>query len=246
MGHSHVSACMNAYKNVGNRPNINFEATFAIINDNIKWLRPLGTFDGDEFLANPAIMNILQNHGAFLKKDSRAIVAMINGNEHTTLGLLSDGTPIDFFMPGETTEAPIIPANAVRKTLEGRCSLQLALLKLIHSETSHRVVCVESPPPPQSNEWILDNLDNFFVQKMEQRGWIIARPDFRRKLWLMRSEVIKATCKDLGIDFVPVPDRILSGGFLKEEYLGNATHGNTKYGAEMLIEIDATLAQEKV
>lgn len=243
-GQSHTNAYRLAWLNLDERPNLSFEPSFAMINGSLKWLKSAGDFKDGVFSANPAIMTLLHKHRAFTNDPGTVVVSTFGGQEHTTLGLLSDGSNFDFVMEDEITESPVIPAVAVRRTLEDRSAINLALIEEVNEETPHRMICMETPPPPASNEWVNDNLDTLFKRRIKNYGWTISKPEFRRKLWKMRSLIFKEACERIGVDFISIPDRLLENGFLKEEYLGNATHANPKFGAEMLLEIDAVLARE--
>ena len=150
-GHSHLGPILHAWEDAALRPKLNYSASFAFVNEGVKWLTPPATIVDGECIPNAAVMNLMQNHGAFTP-GKRSIVFALGGNEHTILALLTQGTHLNFVMPGESVDVEadetIVPFEAVRQAILQRSEVSMALTTLVKGLSPHPTLCIESPPPP--------------------------------------------------------------------------------------------------
>lgn len=171
-------------------------------------------------------------------------VALLRGNEFNSVGLIQHPQPFDVMMPEETAEhmlpgAEIIPVQALRAffteslvTGYGKILLQLKY------GCSARMICLTSPAPKEDAEHIKRGAETHFRDLgISQIG--VTSAQVRLKLWTLQQQALQGFCRNNDIDFLDnPPDARDAAGFLKRRYYaGDSSHGNTKYGSQVLWQI---------
>ena len=150
--------------------------------------------------------------------------------------------PFDFVLP-ERHDLPIedgaevIPYEAIRASLRARTKGNLAVITRLVRVARGPIYQFESPPPPADSGWVAENLDS----RMARRS---ARPVNSKflsyKMWRLHSQIMRANVEQAGGTFVPHPrEAVDEEGFLPVDLCSDATHGNVRYGAFLLRQMQA-------
>jgi hypothetical protein len=167
------------------------------------------------------------------------------GTYHNILGLLRSGPDFDFLL--DERDAPYEPAQwrvphrALASAFE-QTFVEAKPVRKIRAAARVPIYLLSSPPPKQSNAFILERL--LRQKKQSYRGRTIRdvgveRALSRLKLWKLESRLMASWAEGQGISFVPAPAEAFdSDGFLREElYSDDATHANARYGALVVKQI---------
>jgi hypothetical protein len=121
------------------------------------------------------------------------------------------------------------------------------MVRRIQAAAKSRVALLSTPPPKQSNEFMLQR---FMRQKkrtyrgisVEEVG--LERPESRLKLWLMETRAMTKWAASEELDFVPAPAGAFdTDGFLHPRFYSDATHANSQYGALVIDQIRAIVEE---
>lgn len=195
---------------------------------------------------NPRIIDEI---GGIERPEGQVIVAaLFGGNAHNVLGLLQADPDFDFVLRSSAEGyriaqgAVVLPTELVRDQLLRGEAAFLEQLTVLSQTTKCRIVQIQSPPPIEDDDFIRTNLDKHFENRDQKIR--ITRPELRKKLWQMSSSIIEYHCREIGIDILPSPlEAVNERGYLREEYWGNATHANGRYGELILLQIEQVAAQ---
>lgn len=173
----------------------------------------------------------------------------IGGVLHTILGLVEDEVP---FAVGdaELGQVPygdrrLIPEQMMRDFFRTRQATRYALLDQFVKRyaAAAPVVCL-APPPPRGRIDRLDKPGRF--ASILERGF--APPELRRKLYGIEIDILREFCRTSGIDLIEAPDAATDAeGYLREDcHAGDPTHGNARYGALVLDQMQKHLSQVRI
>jgi hypothetical protein len=191
--------------------------------------------------------------GEALRADIRArlparevCVSVLGGNDHAVLAMLNHTRRFDVELP-EAPDLPceagaaLVPAGLLRAEIARRAAPHLAALAAYRAAAAGRMIHVESPPPIPSAGHI-EAHPGFFRDEIAARG--VAPALLRYKAWRLHSDVYRAACEDLGIDFMAAPAAMQDSERMMREAGWNPdpTHGNALYGAAVLAELGRRLA----
>lgn len=178
---------------------------------------------------------------ALFAASSGPVYSFIGGIMHVQLGLrrLDDPSepPFDFVLP-DAPDAPldasaeIIPSDAMREIVRHQFKMRLKMMGRLAQMAPGRVVQF-APPPPVSDIWLQWLLNKSWMKATEAPNrWV------RWKLWRLTVEIFRQQAVSVGARFVESPIESLDGeGFMRDELVKNATHGNNAFGALLLQQI---------
>lgn len=170
------------------------------------------------------------------------------GTYANILGLLSSGSDYDFALTAaEQSDShdagvTLLPHRAVSGAFSDHI-FNAGSLKKIRSAAKSPVFLLSSPPPKQSNDYIMQRF--MAMRNRQYRGRDVSlgitRPELRLKLWKLEVELLKQLAQQERMEFVPVPTEALNeDGFLARKfYADDATHANSRYGLLVLEQICA-------
>lgn len=185
---------------------------------------------------------------AALSPGTPVFLSMLGGY-HNVLGLLQSGQRYDFLLNSDDRAEPPptarVPHRALATAFEDVFGKTTKILKM-KSVSKARVYLLSTPPPKQSNEFIMSRL--LAQKKTVYRGRSFAeigveRPEIRLKLWQLEADLLGSWAKRGGMHFVPAPAEAFDeNGFLGREFYNDATHANAQYGALVVKQIEAIIA----
>lgn len=241
-GHSHLEAL---HKAASDRKS---KFKFLPLSEASPFTNPLVLIqeDGNQ-IPNPAQLMRLHDVGAF--NDGIDLVSIIGGNAHNVLGLLRHSRPFDIVLPNAGNDedqsyqtqpkAELIPYEMMIRHFEQRSRKYTDFLRLLKPRVKGKLWHLESPPPCPDEEFIRNNIDTYFKDRLAIG---LTPATLRYRLWRCHSDMIRRTCKAIGITFIPAPPASMDeNGFLRREGWGNATHGNAWYGAHALDQIEGAV-----
>lgn len=174
------------------------------------------------------------------------------GGYHNVLGLFQSGQRYDFLLdPKDRAEPPPtarVPNRAIASVLEEVFGQATKILKM-KSVSKAPVYLLSTPPPKQSNEFIMSRV---LAQKKVHNGQRVAeveveRPEIRLKLWQLEAGLLERWAKRGGMHYVPAPPEAFDdNGFLGREFYNDATHANAQYGALVVRQIEAIIAGKEI
>jgi len=172
------------------------------------------------------------------------------GTYHNIWGLLRSGQAFDFLLDAGDDPDPAaevrIPHRAMASAFQ-RHLVKPTLVRKIQAVAKSRAALLSTPPPKQSNEFMLDRFMKQKSRRIEEsvlRKSAWKRPESRLKLWLMETRAMAAWCASENLDFVPAPAGAFDvNGFLHPRFYSDATHANAKYGALVIDQI-CTIVEE--
>jgi len=177
-----------------------------------------------------------------IKNNNIKILMIIGGNSHTVLSLIKLKRPFDFMMVDfndiqKIKNYELIPYRLIREIMVRRIQVHLNRISFIEQLIVNNIINIESPPPPEDNDFILKNLDLYF--KKNFTGKIeITEPSVRFKLWKLSSAIYADFCQIKNIQYLKVPECTLKNGmFLERQFYHNATHANEMYGDHIIKKI---------
>lgn len=162
-----------------------------------------------------------------------AVLAMINGQEYQVISIVNHPQPYDFPYPGDDTplraDAEIIPYAVMRAQLTRLTELAVSIFLEPLGELLASPVYLVVPPPPIPDENHILAYPGPFAEQAKQHG--IAPAPFRRKMWNLYRDVLKAEGERFGAIVLDPPAASVNDGYFVEEYWPNdPVHGNVKYG----------------
>jgi len=175
--------------------------------------------------------------------------SMIGGNDHLKLSVLQCPTPFDFILP-EEPELPlsdinvILPYEFVKDLLARFMRDPILALIAFRDGVPGNVYHIESPPPIGDDEYFTCHMEPVFREYLELGKTSIAPRMFRYKMWRLHSCIMRETCEEHGITFIPTPKTVTdTNGFLKvDAYCQHGVcHGNEWYGMQIIDQVNQLL-----
>lgn len=168
---------------------------------------------------------------------AKHVFSFCGGGTPAVLGLVQHPQRFDFVLPG-ADELPFDPAArplpfaAVRATMAARLRKHWRILRQILELTPARLIQIESPPPPLSEDFVA-RVAAKYDPDVKDLG--ISAPYLRYKFWKLHSDLFEEFCMKAGILYFKNPPEIFDeSGFLAEPYWGDYVHANANYGAVIL------------
>lgn len=236
IGHSHMVCVLNAAQEAG----VPFQAVTLKAVDDPSHFFGLNRSAVIEDTGKPDFHDRTK---ALIAGEAGPVYSFISGIMHVQLGLRRLDDPsesaFDFVLPESPglaldAGAEIIPSDAMREVIRGQFKSRLKMLTRLAAVAPNRVVQF-APPPPVSDRWLEPLLDKTSVKATElPNRWL------RWKLWRLTVDVFRQHARDLGARFVETPPQAMDAdGFMRDDLVRNATHGNTAFGALLLEQIRA-------
>jgi hypothetical protein len=176
----------------------------------------------------------------------RVFISMFGGNAHNALTLLEHPEPFDFILPGQPNcprvpNAQLLPYDFLGRFIHSMAAVYMLNLETLYKAFKDPIIHIESPPPIGDDQFVMDNLDQYFAGQYED-----PRPAprwLRYKLWRLHSALVSEHAKALGVDFLPAPsDSMDSEGFLvREDYGTDATHAGPNYALRVMKQIESRM-----
>jgi hypothetical protein len=191
--------------------------------------------EGDAAGFVPALEEAIRDQ---IARHDPLVASASGGNVHNAFGLIRHPRPWDFLLSGESglpldPEAEPLSETLVRGALEAgldRDRIRLHEIRRIAGD----FVQLESPPPVADSAYVAEQADAYFKDRAIARLGV-ASPALRYKIWRLHSRIVADVCAGLGVRFLPVPRETQDEqGFLRREYVGDATHGNQAYGEALI------------
>lgn len=171
-------------------------------------------------------------------KKLQAVVSCIYGNGHNIMGFFKKHEPYDFVIPGREdlpadTNCVQVPFEIVKKRIFETLGNFELLIKLINESTSFKVYHLEPPPVIPSNEFIIKNSAE---RSKTYNNPIINSYICRQKIWILYSDLMKKICDSNNVYYIKNPASVFDEDkkFLEKYWCETCTHGNLKYGLEIL------------
>lgn len=168
--------------------------------------------------------------GRFVNKVSGfdAIVSVIQGSEHATLGLINMLPEYDFPPYEGPLECQPIDSMYIDAIVSEMTSPVVTPLAFMKSAIKNAKILHVPPPPPLRNPAKAPVFEAFRHEK-EKYGFV--RPGLSQKWHTMYVSKLKAQLESLNVILVdPSFEEACEDGFLKPEYAEGLTHGNSAYG----------------
>jgi len=187
--------------------------------------------------------------------NNAVVISTCGGNAHNFISLIETGPPFDFLFPEDNSlpapcnsSAAMIPFELIKTTLYNSLKIgDFTLLEATKRNTPSIKFHLESPPPPKSNELILERLDPFFLSQYPKVK--ITTPSVRLKMYKLHSLLYKVKCISMGIEFIPTPlSSMDKDGFLKTEFISetSSTHANKAYGQLVIDQLKEKLNEQSI
>lgn len=203
--------------------------------------------DGEPFTFGTGIPMV-----AALPPGTPVFLSMLGGY-HNILALLESGQRFDFLLDREDMAEPLptarVPNRAIASAFEEAFGETTKIHKM-KSVSNAPIHILSTPPPKQSNEFIMSRL--LAQKKKVYRGrsfleFGVERPEIRLKLWRLEAMLLASWAERGRLHFIPAPAGAFNrNGFLSERFYDDATHANAQYGALVVEQIKAILAGEEI
>jgi hypothetical protein len=236
IGHSHMVCVLNAAREAG----VPFRAVLLKVVGDEEHLFGLNRSMLIEDTGKP---DFRDDTKAAIARSAEPVYSFISGIVHVQIGLRHLDHPsepaFDFVLPEAPglrldPRADVIPVDALREMVRREFRPRLKMLKRLTAIAPGRIVQF-APPPPVSDRWLEPLLEKVSVKATELPSrWM------RWKLWRLSVDIFRQYASDLGVCFVDAPPAALDHeGFMRDDLVRNATHGNTAFGALLLAQIRA-------
>lgn len=179
-----------------------------------------------------------------------AVVSVIGGNAHFSLGLVNNPRRYDFVLP----EAPDLPLEPGAEILPH--DLLLRHLTAMSHETTPVLaalralvpgkpfVHLESPPPVPAENVNLHA--RHFAPLIRQYG--LSRRERVWRFWRLQARMMQHICAAEAITYLPVPDSMTDGDgmLVRAAWRDDPTHAGPAYGHAVLDQLSAYFAARSV
>lgn len=187
--------------------------------------------------------------------DKVQLVTVLGGGHHLALTLLDNDNPMDVVLPDRPDlllrdDATLVSVDFAKDIFLQLIKSSFKVLSAMKAEFPELPLTqLECPPSNGDNDYIRAHLGNYFEDNYtaEQLN-AISTPAQRYKFWIIQSQMYADKCRELGIEYMPVPAQAISSdGFLKPEHFGSdSTHANSAYGRIILNAIEDRLGQKLI
>lgn len=170
---------------------------------------------------------------------AKHVFSMFGGNFHNIFGLIENPQRFDFVYPGipeiDTEKRTLVHYDMIRDYFVQNMGQMLRGIALLRSKTGFPIYHICSPPPAFGEERIRMNPKSFG----EHLHLGISPAYLRMKFYRLHTDIVKAHCETIGVNFIDVPARAIDkDGFLLPDYCQNdPTHANKAYGALVLQQV---------
>jgi len=198
----------------------------------------------DGFVRTKETLTLCPDVLDLIRSRSGPVFSFVGGNRHNRIGLVKHPRPFDFVLPDHPDlpldpNADIIPFDALRGALQRECEATLQRIHVLFEHCGEKLTQVESPPPAVEAKVLEDR--GSLREYIRNNG--VAYGPMRVRLWRLHSMIIRLFCKRLGMRYLAAPPESMDAdGFLLPELTRNATHGNGKYGALVLQQLELAAA----
>jgi hypothetical protein len=234
IGHSHMVCVLNAAQAAG-------ETFQAVSLKSVANESHMFGLDRSRLIEDRGKPDFLDETKALIASGSEPVYSFISGIMHVQIGLRRLDDPsepaFDFVLPEAPgmpldAEADLIPSDAMREVIRREFKFRLRMLQRLAEIAPGRVVQF-APPPPVSDRWLEPLLEKTSVAATSlPNRWV------RWKLWRLTVAVIREHVENLGARFIDTPAAALDrDGFMRDDLVRNATHGNTAFGALLFDQI---------
>ncbi len=195
-------------------------------------------------MTSPGVVGVVPGYQDFLSSiDSsvpgNVLFAFMHGEEYHHMSVRAYNAPYDFCLParpdlGIAAGRQVVPLELV--TQQADYFLQKAIAELYAIRSFHpnlRVVNVICPPPGVAGE----------THETDPDG---AAPPHcvRLKNYLVYAQALQAATQQVGIEtLLPPAEALTALGLLREEYVEDPVHGNTRYGALVVEQMNNLVLQ---
>ncbi len=204
----------------------------------------------DALLTEGGMVRLAPHVAARLRGPARSpVFSMVGGAVHQDVGLMQHPRPFDFVWPESpdlplTPGAEIIPFAALHAAMLARTQYFLDVTSAVQDAADGPVLHIESPPTYWA-EALPDNDPGFYLYFGANP--VFSPPWLRWKLWRVHSAIVASHAAARGIGFIPHPPCSLDAeGFLAEAFHGTAAHANAAYGALVLGQMQAAMAEHRL
>jgi hypothetical protein len=174
---------------------------------------------------------------------------MVQGNYYNQVALIQEKDhQFDFIVPGHESlpvlkDVDIVPYTAISDSLAEKAGNFPSYLKLLKSLGYKTALHIGSPPPPENNDLILEEV---IKRTGPDETTSVVDASVRLKLWLTQNAFMRAYCRKYDIIFLEAPKSTKTkSGFLKPEYIKDSVHGNYKYAVLVLEDIEDSLSKRE-
>lgn len=192
---------------------------------------------------NPALLSALADYPAKLVSTSQEVwlISAVQGNYYNIVGMLDEGSPFDFVLPGREdlpfdTSGQIVPYGAVLEALAVQTFELEPFYKRLTRLGYTGIIHLGAPPPhPDSNKMLSQLAAD---PKLAGKSLNVSARWTRLKLWLAQEKLLADICKETKVKYLPAPS--CAGdldGYLKSDLCQDAVHGTAEYASMMLNEI---------
>lgn len=240
IGHSHLKVLNDSYQDdiiMNYIPNF-VQCGFEQYNPNIK----------DSLLSSKKILN-KNLRKKLTDKNFFSVVSCIFGNAHNIMGFFKNDEPFDFVIPGRE-DLPIdvdcvqVPFEIIKTRINECLEKFNHLLKLISESSTSKVYHLEPPPVIPSNDFIIKHSTE---RIKKYNNPTINSYICRHKIWILHSKLMKKICDSYNVCYIKNPAIVFDEEkkLLEEYWCETCTHGNSKYGLEVLKNVGEILTSEK-
>ena len=176
---------------------------------------------------------------AIADSDIRSIVT-VGGNFHNVVGMLKHSQPYDFCVL-ELDQLPLASDHQVIQydvmcdffyTHLRRMFLTILDVKRLLGD---RMVHIDSPPPLHDNQFIHENIDEYFKNLFLERMPDINEPAIRLKHWQLSKNLYKKFCREADIKYLENKLPRHKKYYLPKIYFGgDATHANAEFAKDYI------------
>jgi hypothetical protein len=158
------------------------------------------------------------------------VFSIVGRSHHEERGLLQHPVPFDFVLPEApdlplTPGAQILPYEAVRETLLKIMTFDFQIMSAVWDLAGDRMVHILTQPPLKN----LEAIEKF--PAWDYGDAAISPAHLRLKLYRIYASATRQWCAKRGVPVIDPPfEGLTDDGFLRDEYLSNATHANVDYG----------------
>lgn len=232
VGQSHIAAIRSAART--RRETMPEAPRTRVIHTLEERYRPEMIGEGQDAVFGPSLVETIRDQ---LDRHDPLFVSVMGGNFHNTLALMRHERPFDFHL-AEGSPLPVdphaepVPETLIRAAIERGVAHDMMRLRRLAEFGPF--IHIESPPPVRDDAYIAAQADAYFRERgIAMQG--VAPAGLRWRVWRLNSRIIRTAVEALGCRYLAVPAALCDGdGFLKQDYAGDATHGNEAYGEALI------------
>jgi hypothetical protein len=212
-------------------------------------------------IVTPVISVEIEKHK--VSSDGRLLwlVSSVFGNHANSVGLIKSSNPFDFYHPAVpedafSEEVTYLSYDIVKESMYELIEPLSDMFQRLNREGIKGIIHVEGPPPVNDESHIkasLTDVQKANALKMMEEGekeasdnqpFTINSFAFRKKLWLLQTEITKEICEVNNIIYLYPPPSVFddTGGLVRGAWR-DSVHANTWYGLRVLEQIEATISE---